>query len=548
MRKILISLMAVVVFAGACLGQTNWRRAYGGTGDDEAKAITPTPDGNFIVAGQTMSIGTGNVAIYLLKIKPDGDTLWTKTYGGNRTTWVNAITPTPDGNFMLAGSTNSFGAGGNDVYLLKIKPTGDTIWTKTYGGTGYDYGQAVTSTPDGNFLVAGTTFGTGKVDVYLLKVNSNGDTLWTKKYGGIYAHFGKAITPTPDGNFIVAGSTSSIGAGDEVYLLKIKPNGDTIWTKTYGGSDNDDAVAITPTPDENFLVAGQTSSFGAGSEVYLLKIKPDGDTLWTKTYEGPEPDSDYASAIMPTPEGNFMVAGHTTFSSAPGSYAYLLKVNPNGDMIWKKAYSWCSANAISPAPETNFIAVGYTTPDSGINYHAWIISIVNCRYAYKDVPFAFKIPVSGDSLNHGYTPLKVPSGMTVSMGGTIAWTPKTDSVYMDHAEFLVTDDFGIKDTLTFDIYVNSKDHPIKTINPVSRSANPSLNDIAIRSLSSKEVRFSLPGGTSSLRVYDVRGQLLENIPIKSGQATWQSKRAAGRYFAKAIWEKNEMVKGFTVVR
>jgi hypothetical protein len=138
--------------------------------------------------------------------------------------------------------------------------------------------------------------------------------------------------------------------------------------------------------------------------------------------------------------------------------------------------------------------------------------------------------------------------MIVSTGGTISWTPKTDSVYMDHAEFLVADDYGKKDTLTFNIFVNSSYHPNKIVNPASHATNPALNGISVRLLSTKEVRFSLPGSTSSLRIYDVRGQLLENIPVKGGQAAWQSKRAAGRYFAKAIVEKKEVVKGFTVVR
>jgi hypothetical protein len=193
-----------------------------------------------------------------------------------------------------------------------------------------------------------------------------------------------------------------------------------------------------------------------------------------------------------------------------------------GQSYWKRTYGGINserANAITPTPEGNFIVAGHTLPFEAIYYYIWLISIIDDRYAYKDVPFTFKIPVSGDSLNHGYSLLKVPSGMTVSMGGTISWVPKTDSVYMDHAEFLVSDDFGKRDTLTFNIFVNNKDHPLKEADRLSRAGIPhSKNDISVQSLSSKEVRFSLPGGASSLRVYDVRGQLLENLSVKGDLA------------------------------
>ena len=498
--KLMLLALAVLTLASACLGQSYWKRTYGGTSVEGAGAITPTPDGNFIVTGGTGSFGAGGLDAYILKIKPDGDTLWTKTYGGTNYDCANGITPTPDGNFIVVGDKSSYGSAGSDVYILKIKPDGDTLWTKRYHDALGVSAQAVTPTPDGNFIIAGyeQTL-TGNHDVCLLKIKPDGDTLWKKRYGGTSRDEATAIISTSDGNFLVAGITISFGAGGgDAYLLKIKPDGDTLWTKTYGGASWDQASAITPTSDGNFIIVGTTNSFTAGSiDVYLLKIKPDGDTLWTKRYGGPNGDG--AGAIAPTPDGNFIVAGSTNSSTAGTS-------------------------------------------------DIWLISIVDDRYAYKDSLFTFKIPVYGDSLIHFYMPLKVPSGMTVSLGGTITWTPKTDSTYMDHAEFLVSDDFGKKDTLTFNIFVNSKDYPVKTVNPIFRSSNPSLHDITMRSLSSREVRFSLPSGASSLRVYDVRGQLLENLSIRGNQATWQPRHAAGRYFAKAIIEKKETVKPFVFIR
>jgi hypothetical protein len=544
MRKMIMGVLAVAVMVGGVGGQTYWKKTYGGAQWDEARSIMPTPDGNFIVAGGTYKLsGTGEDAC-LLKIKPNGDTIWTKTYGRTNEDWIStyAIVSAPDGNFLAVGNIYMQGTGTNAIYLLKINPNGDTLWTKTYGGAYWDNANAITPTPDGNFIIAG---GSNASDVFLLKVKPDGDTIWTKTYGGTEDKVATAIIPTQDGNFLVAGGTVRPGtAYSDVYLLKIKPDGDTIWTKTYGGTGDAGVNSIIQMPDGNFILAGESSSNG-NWEVYLLKIKPNGDTLWTKTYDGT--NDEFGSAITTAGDGNFIVAGYTL--TAVGVWGLLLlKVRPNGDTVWTKTNAGSGDGlvyAISPTSDGNFIAAGM---GSGNYEDVYLMSIIDDRYAYKNSPFTFKIPVSGDSLNHAYAPIKVPSGMAVSLGGTISWTPTTDSSYMDHVEFLVSDDFGKKDTLTFNIFVNSKDHPSKAINTISRSTNIALNDLTVRQLSSKEVRFSLPLGTKSLSIYNIHGQLLENISVRGNQAAWLPRHAAGRYFAKAIWEKGEMVEGFTVVR
>jgi hypothetical protein len=528
---------------------------YGGAYWDDANAITPTPDGNFIVAGNTVSFGKGGFDVYLLKVNSGGDTLWTRTYGGKGDDFATAIISTQDGNFIIAGGTVTPGTTMQDVYLLKIKPNGDTIWTKTYSG-GFAY--AISTTQDGNIIVAGYlaihgVTGVTNDFIYILKIKSNGDTLWTRSFMGPYCDI-CSITPTSEGNFIVAGNTCFYDTGGtsshDIYLLKITTLGDTLWIKTYGGVCDDYARAITPTPDGNFIVAGFSICNGDGNEyVYILKIKPNGDTLWIKTYGG---TNNYAGAyaITPTADGNFIVAGSAL--GAGNNDAYLLKIKPDGDTIWTKTFGGtCNEvfNTLAPTSDGNFIVAGGIQNASEEGNDILLFSLTDDRYAYKNLPFTFKIPVyDTDSLNHGYTPLKTPAGMTVSLGGTISWTPKTDSVYMDHVEFLVSDDMGKKDTLSFNIFVNTN-HISKATNPLSlQRQSPLTNEISVRNISPKEVRFSLPAGSKSLGIYDVRGQLLEKISVIRNSATWRPKHAAGRFFAKAIWEKHETVKPFIILR
>ena len=547
-KAILITAI-VCAMASVCWGQSYWNKVYGD--GYYASAITPTPDGNFIVVGSDY-----NGDAYFLKIAPNGDMLWAKSYGGTENDEAYAITSTSDGNFIVAGATASFSAGDEEVYILKIKPNGDTLWTKTYGGTGEDYATAIAPTLDGNFIVVGgtNTTVTGYNDVFLLKITPKGDTLWTKTYGGIYNDDASAITPTPDGNFIVVGLASSIdGNSCDVYILKIKPNGDILWTKKYGGTGSDVAWSITPTPDGDFIIAGQTTSFGADSgDIYLLKIKQNGDTIWTKTYGGNGDDG--ACAIIPTFDGNFIIVGYTTSFSAGYHDVYLLKINPNGDTLWTKKIggtNFDGATAITPTSDGNFIVAGYTWSfePTGI----WLLSIFDDPYARKDSLFTFKIPVSGDSLSYGYAPIKIPSGMTVSLGGTISWTPKTDSVYMDHAEFLVSDDFGNKDTLIFNIFVNSSYHPtaIKTLSSPIPNKNRAYS---IMQTSSSKIKFTLPAGVSSLDIFDIHGRCVQRLKPTGAQAIWNGLSAAGspvssgRYFAKIKEGKTSRLGQFTVVR
>ena len=207
------------------------------------------------------------------------------------------------------------------------------------------------------------------------------------------------------------------------------------------------------------------------------------------------------------------------------------------------------ASAIIPTPDGNFIVAG----DHNNSQEILLLSIINDRYAYKNSLFTFKIPVSGDSLNHGYSSLKVPSGMTVSTGGTISWIPKTDSVYMDHVEFLVMDDIGNKDTLTFYIFVNSKNKPtaIKAFSPLVAYKN---QPFSIMQTSSSQIKFTLPTGVSNIDIYDIHGRCVQRIKPLGAQLIWNglgttgSPVSSGRYFAKIKEGKTSRMGKFTVVR
>ncbi|MCK4307458.1 T9SS type A sorting domain-containing protein, partial [candidate division WOR-3 bacterium] len=194
-------------------GDTLWTKTYGGT---FGNSVQECAEGGFIVAGSS----AGDV--YLIRTDADGDTLWTKTYGGANGDYGISVQKCAGGGFIIAGATSSFGAGSQDVYLIRTDSDGDTLWTKTYGGTGFDDGWFVQKCAGGGFIITGYTwsFGAGKADVYLIRTDSDGDTLWTKTYGGTEWDLGNSVQECASGGFIITGSS----AGD-VYLIRISEAG-----------------------------------------------------------------------------------------------------------------------------------------------------------------------------------------------------------------------------------------------------------------------------------------------------------------------------------
>ena len=269
-------------------GATQWTKTYGGTNDDGGVAVQQTSDDGYIIAGYTESYGVGGSDVYLIKVDNTGATQWTKTYGGMNDDFGYSVQQTSDGGYIIAGQTDPLGTGINDVYLIKVDSTGATQWIKTYGGTNYDgWGYPVQQTSDDGYIIAGVTssYGAGGVDVYLLKVENTGATEWSRTYGGTNDDCGYSVQQTSDGGYIIVGGTYSYGAGwSDVYLLKVDNTGTTQWSKTYGGTNYDAGYSVQQTSDDGYIIAGVTYSYGAGgSDVYLLKVDNTGAISPTST-------------------------------------------------------------------------------------------------------------------------------------------------------------------------------------------------------------------------------------------------------------------------
>ena len=216
----------------------------------------------------------------MMRTNSFGDTLWARTYGGAAREDGYGVQQTSDGGFILTGKTQSFGVGSSDVWLVKTDANGDTLWTKTFGGASSDGGNTVQQTSDGGYIIAGYTFsfGAGSADNYLIKTYSNGNPQWIRTYGGANAEMDQEAWQTSDGGYIMGGRTESFGAGEkDFYVIKTDTSGNISWERTYGGYNYDYCFSIKQTGDGGFIALGYSASFSYPSDFYLVRIA--GDTV-----------------------------------------------------------------------------------------------------------------------------------------------------------------------------------------------------------------------------------------------------------------------------
>lgn len=252
---------------------------FGGDGDDIAYSGKPTNDGQYIIAGSTSSYGSnGNTDMYLVKVDSMGFPMWQKFFGGTGNDIARSVIQLPDSGFMMAGYTNSFGAGGYDVLIVKTDKNGNKLWQNTYGGGDWDFAYDLIRGPDANFYIVGNTssFGSGKKDGYLLKIDSIGNVIDQKFYGGVEDDELKSIISTNDNKLATVGFTKSKGElNGDGYFLKLELNGDTIFTRTFGGPYLDYALdLIQKGQSQNYdfyLCGAKTYSINAETRSYVQR-------------------------------------------------------------------------------------------------------------------------------------------------------------------------------------------------------------------------------------------------------------------------------------
>lgn len=421
-------------------GIKQWDKRFGGTSDDILSSVLQSRDGSYLLSGYSASAtggdktedSQGELDYWVVKIDSSGNKLWDKRFGGSGTDVLRSAILSPDGGYLLAGNSYSQvsgdksqdSRGAEDFWIVKIDSSGNKQWDHRYGGVNAEYLSNVLSIGKEGYLLVGTSYSgieadksqdsRGGWDYWLVKVDSVGNKQWDKRFGGSRSDFPAQVIQTGDGNYLLAGiSDSGIGGdktqdnrgGWDYWLVKTDTNGSKLWDKRFGGGLNDDLNVLLESKDGNYLLGGssdsetgsdKTSESKGGNDYWLVKVNNQGVKLWDMAFGGNTDDQLFA--VAQTLSGNYLLAG---YSSSPisgdktidskGSHDYwLLKTTPDG--------------LLPPMLQVNFGDVNTIPPQGWVNDYG--------------LPFGEKtLPTKAEVWNYGWKKKSDSTPVDLSIGG-----------------------------------------------------------------------------------------------------------------------------------
>lgn len=314
-------------------GSPVWQTSFGGNfadGGTEAQEI----NGSYYIVGNTSSFGNGESSIYLAKLNTEGTKEWERIYTGQFEDWTSSMIKTSDGNLLIAGGTNSVASSGRSALLLKVDKDGNEVWKKSIGGDKSAKAEQVIEISDGYVFVGTAENGAGNFDIYLAKVDFNGNVIWEKFFGGTESESGNGVSATSDGGFILCGYTVSYGIGArDAFLVKVSSSLSEEWHKEFGDVHNDAFNRVLELVDGGYIAVGSTVFYLDANNVYtnlfLVTTDANGNMVTEKEYGGDRSDS--GSRIIFANDSQYAIGGNTNSFSKDGDF-YFLKVNSGGEI------------------------------------------------------------------------------------------------------------------------------------------------------------------------------------------------------------------------
>jgi hypothetical protein len=378
--RIRTTLLAVLSLCLAAFAQPQapnieWSRTYGGSGDDECSSIQPTADGGYVLAGSTNSFGAGDYDAWLVRTDSNGDSLWSRTYGGSGNDYCAAAYQTADGGYVFCGGTDSYGAGSHDFWLVRMTANGDSLWSRTFGGAGWDICYGMQQTSDGGFVLAGWTNSIGgQRDFWLVKADEDGDSLWSRVFGGAQSDECHAIVRSLDGGYLLVGETISFGAEDQdFWAIKTGANGDSVWSWVYGGTATDVCWSADQAADGGYVLGGWTWSATSNMDFWLVRVDGGGSQLWARQLGGS--DWDVCHSVVQTTDG-YVLGGETLSFGAGDCDAWLVKTDLNGDSVWSLTVGGDSTDdcrAVVRSSDGGYIVAGNSNSSGAGDYDFWLV-------------------------------------------------------------------------------------------------------------------------------------------------------------------------------
>ena len=429
-------------------------------------------------------------------------TTWRRTYGGLGIDEGHSVRQTMDGGYIIAGSTGSFGGGSGDIYVLRLDALGEPIWSRTFGGIGVENGVACEELPDG-FIIAGTTsLGTnGSYDMVLIRTDGQGEPMWERNYGTADWDLCNAMAILPDG-FLVGGMT--YGAGNfngAAYIVRTNMDGDTLWTRTFSGPERTECNGIVATLDQGLVIAGSKGTPSGSTDGFLTRLDQSGTQVWTVPFGGDS--ADVLNSVTRSYDGSFVACG-TTHSGSEVSQIYLVSVDGSGGSLWDQHIgntADAGGTEIRPSGTGGYVFTGYNTLNAG-NRDMILTAVDPNGYFQFGNNYGDGRPATGISIDHTMDGGYVIAGWLEQAG------PGIRAVYV-----VKTDSLGQTANLDVQDYYDPLPVP-----DITRSSGVRISPTVISSGQEMQIQ-TQSRGNMMVRITDMRGATQALLSIRAGAGT-----------------------------
>ncbi|MDD2472928.1 MULTISPECIES: SdrD B-like domain-containing protein [unclassified Methanoculleus] len=393
---VFLSALALIAVAGAETGDpvTVWNQTYGGPGTGEAAyAVVSDPGGaGFFLAGERTLSREGMTGALVIRLTPEGTEEWNRTYGGKGVGSARSVTGTSDGNLLFVGSLVSVAnetRADAEAWVVKIDPSGNELWNRTYGGPDENVSaNAVTLTDDGGYVFVGSTAPRkeSRSAARVVRLNESGSEVWNRTFDGARNTTANAVALLPGGGIVVAGSTEPSGTGmADVWAVRLNESGKEVWNRTFGSPDDDAALSVIATSDGNLLVAGRFTerpdNTTVDTDALLVKLNPDGEILWNWVY-GDFGANESAAAVIETADGGYLFSGETGFLDVNDTDAWLVATDAEGAVAWSRTFGGenpgdRAVSVVEVVPDEQVFAGTFNATErgGGVNTDTWAVRL-----------------------------------------------------------------------------------------------------------------------------------------------------------------------------
>ncbi len=537
----------------------------------------------------------GGYDALVIKLSAAGDLEWRHLFGGTDLDYANRVKQTADGGYVIAGSTSSndgditFNHGSSDYWVIKLNADGSMQWQKTLGGFGGDNAYDIQQTPEGGYIVMGesyssdgdATFNNGSLDYWIVKINSEGAVEWQKSFGGSDLDFGNRVSLTTDGGYIVCGTTGSFD-GDvtgfhgflDYWVVKLNSSGKVEWERALGGTDQEEARSIQQSADGGYIVAGLSGSKDGDVtdhedswqifDYWLVKMDGSGNIQWKRSYGGLKDDA--ANGIEKTSDGGYVLTGYSysnngDVSGHHGSLTmcdyWVLKISSNAAVEWQKSLGgsgYDAGRSIQQTADGGYIVAGSSdsydgdvtgVPGSSDNF--WVVKLKPSGVlpltllsftatAQQNKAVLLSWTTANETNNNFFTIEKSRDGNSFTIAGTIAakadGSTQNNYTFTDNIPFTGTSYYRLKQTDKDGKFTYSK------VVPVNIAA---LAAMLIKPNPSHNGRFSIDLGVerNNIRITatDNNGRTVYSKQLSSAQQlNIDLNKAKGIYFLQVEYD------------